>query len=76
MDDLLWSVEPEASPRRRRLGDAAALIEPSGTRIAGWREERDQVLTLVDCHADAKDGMHGGRPDAADQPTIASGARP
>jgi hypothetical protein len=77
MDDLLWSVEPKASPegRRRLASMLPGLIEAlaQGLRAAGTPdEERDAFLSmLVDCHARAmKMGMRGLAtvPDPAPEP--------
>ena len=66
MDDLLWSVEPKASPegRRRLAGILPDLVQAivRGWRRAGASEaERDEFLSrLVDAHAHAmKAGMRG-----------------
>ena len=66
MDDLLWSVEPKASPegRRRLAGILPGLVQ---SIIQGWRRagageaERDEFLSrLVDAHAHAmKAGLRG-----------------
>jgi hypothetical protein len=80
MEDLLWSVEPKASPegRRRLAAMLPGLIEAlaRGLRNAGMgNEARDAFLSaLVDCHAHAmKVGMRGiaAVPDAPGEPAEA-----
>lgn len=69
MDDLLWSVEPKASPEgRKRLATMLPALVQSlleGLRRAETPDdERDAFLSaLVDCHAHAvKSGLRGMAP--------------
>jgi hypothetical protein len=84
MDDLLWSVEPKASPdsRRRLAAILPALVHALGEGLshAATDDERDAFLsTLVDLHAQAmKSGLRGmaAVPDAVafdptEAPTLA-----
>lgn len=84
MDDLLWSVEPKASPdsRRRLAAILPALVHALGEGLshAATDSERDAFLsTLVDLHANAvKSGLRGmaAVPDAVafdptEAPTLA-----
>jgi hypothetical protein len=66
MDDLLWSVEPKASPEgRRRLGGILpaliqALVQGLRRAEAGESERDDFLSALVDCHAHAmRSGLRG-----------------
>lgn len=66
MDDLLWSVEPKASPegRRRLAAMLPALIDAlaQGLQRAQVDDEhcREFLSMLVDCHAHAvKSGLRG-----------------
>ena len=83
MDDLLWSVEPKASPegRKRLAAMLPALVQSllDGLRRAETPDpERDAFLSaLVDCHAHAvKSGLRGMAlvpepPTAPATPTLA-----